>query len=169
MATWSVWIQMNNQLQDSIDMKKILLVYFALMCTIVANAQKITYSGNKVVATCEVNRMADPGGDGYYHQVPEFSYHWVCSDIYEKYTSLLKSFITGEVKVYLVWTRQKDDYGNTEKVERYLGSINLAEMRKYKSDTMFIKNSGDVRRISSAYYGYMNTLMKDRSCHSVML
>ena len=43
-------------------MKKILLVSFALMCTIVANAQKITYSGNKVVATCEVNRMQIPVG-----------------------------------------------------------------------------------------------------------
>ena len=67
------------------------------------------------------------------------------------------------MKVYLVWTRQKDNYGNTETVEKYLGSINLAEMRKYQRDTLFIKNSNDVSKISSAYYIYKNNLLKDRS------
>ena len=144
-------------------MKKILLITIALVIAVVADAQKMKYIGNKAIATCEVIRIAEPGGDGYYHQVPDFNYQSVCFDIYKEYTSLLKRFITGELKVYLVWTRQKDNYGNTETVEKYLGSINLAEMRKYQRDTLFIKNSNDVSRISSAYYIYKNNLLKDRS------
>ena len=54
-------------------MKKILLITIALVIAVVADAQKMTYIGNKAIATCEVIRIAEPGGDGYYHQVPDFN------------------------------------------------------------------------------------------------
>lgn len=64
-----------------------------------------------------------------------FSIH--VSVIYEYYTSLSKRWITGTIPVYFVWTYTKDDYGNIGKVEKYLGTINLAELRKYKSARFF--------------------------------
>lgn len=143
--------------------KKLLIVCVAVFSFFVANAQKMSYSGNKATATCDVEIVAYPGGDGYYHQIPKFTYQWVCSDIYEKYTSFMRKGITGKVNVYLVWTRQKDKYGNTEKVEKYLGSIDLAEMRKYKNNSLFIKDSQDCSNIFSAFMRYRNELSKDRS------
>ena len=69
---------------------RLFAVLFLLSLTYISKAQEMTYNGNKATATCEVEIVAYPGGDGYYHQIPVFTYQWVCSDIYEKYTSFLK-------------------------------------------------------------------------------
>ena len=150
-----------RKLQKNIT--RLFAVLFLLSLTYISKAQEMSYNGNKATATCEVEIVAYPGGDGYYHQIPVFTYQWVCSDIYEKYTSFLRKGVTGNVSVYLVWSRQKDNYGNKEKVEKFLGVINLSDLRKYQSSSLFVKNSKEVSDIFSAYMRYRNELARDRS------
>ena len=86
------------------------------------------------------------------------------AQIYTKNTHLfLRKGVTGNVSVYLVWSRQKDNYGNKEKVEKFLGVINLSDLRKYQSSSLFVKNSKEVSDIFSAYMRYRNELARDRS------
>lgn len=136
-------------------MKKILLllVAFATMwCTSCSNSKSrvIDCTNSSIYITCDTETNLDNVTYKSF-QHPKISSRRINSLIYNEYTSSKHKAENGTRKLYIKWSKRTDKYGNSKEMQDYLCTIDIDEVRKYKSldDYDHFENT-----VSKAYINY---------------
>lgn len=122
----------------------IVMLLILLLCYSKSSAQECKFNGNIVNAYCKTEVHATSWSNWYYFESPVAYATHIAEMVYKEYTSLFKRKMSGNIQIYLVWTKTVDKYGNKEKIEKNIGSINLENMRKYQDAKHFV-NSPEVK------------------------
>lgn len=81
-------------------------------------------------------------------------YRHIDQAIYDKYTSILQHSAKGKRKIFLKYTKEIDQYGNTKEETAYLCTIDIDELKKYKTYNNYINGGYGKNSFLRAYEEY---------------
>lgn len=74
--------------------------------------------------------------------------------IYDKYTSILQRSAKGKRNIYLKYKKEIDQYGNKQEVTEYLCTIDIDELKKYKTYDNYLSGGYGKNSFLRAYEEY---------------